>query len=218
MSQVYNPGCALMLYKPHYADKILLLIRTDKHEICCHHEPRLPGGTEIINTCPGCDKRFGSLYEGISTISLWEVIASSETFPFPDYQGLTMTIHDACPVRNRSTVHDAIRMLLEKMNINITETEKNRCQSACCGDSSYPALPIDRVHEKMQERANSMPVNDVCVYCVSCIKSMNIGGKKPRYILDLLFNEETESDICDTAEWHEQIKAVIEASAQSARE
>ena len=214
MPQVYNPGCALMLYKPHYDDKLLPLLNLDKHETCCHHEPRLPHGTEIINTCPGCDKRFGSRYEGISTISLWEIIITNETFPFPDYQGLKMAIHDACPVRNRSAVHDAMRRLLEKMNINIVEAEKSRCQSVCCGDSSYPALPIDRIHEKMRERANSMPVNDVCVYCVSCIKSMNIGGKKPRYILDLLFNEETESEICDTSEWHDQIKTLIEASSK----
>ena len=212
MLKVYNPGCALLLYKPHYADKLLSFLNVNRHEICCHHEPRMPAGTEIINTCPGCDKRFGSLYEGISTISLWEVIAASETFPFPNYQGITMTIHDACPVRNRGAVHNAMRTLLEKMNITIVETEKNRSRSICCGDSSYPALPLEQVHEKMRERANAMPVENVCVYCVSCIKSMNIGGKRPRYILDLLLGEETESEVCDTVEWHEKVKAFIEAA------
>jgi Fe-S oxidoreductase len=211
MPQVYNPGCALMLYKPHYADKILSFLNVENHEICCHHEPKLPIGTEIINTCPGCDKRFGSIYDGISTVSLWEVIAKSETFPFPDYQGKTMTIHDACPIRKRDDVHDAIRTLLKKMNVNILEAERNRSNSVCCGDSFYPKLPIDQVHIKMKERAESMPCEDVCVYCVSCVKSMNIGGRKPRYILDLLFGEETESEVCDTAEWHDRVKAYIEA-------
>ena len=50
-----------------------------------------------------------------------------------------------------------------------------------------------------------MPVEDVVVYCVSCVKSMFIGGKKPRYMMDLLFGEETLPQITDTAEWHRQI-------------
>jgi len=212
MPKLYNPGCALMLYKPHYADKLLKILGVKKHDICCHHNPNVESGTEIINTCAGCDKRFGSLYEGVSTISLWEVIAKDETFPFPNYDKLELSVHDACPVRNRSEVHDAIRELLKKMNIKIVEAEKIRKNSICCGDNFYPSLPIEKVHEKMRERANSMPTDDVCVYCVSCIKSMNIGGKRPRYILDLLFNEQTESKICDTVKWHEQINDYMEST------
>ena len=41
-------------------------------------------------------------------------------------------------------------------------------------------------------RASEMPWNDVVVYCSSCIMSMTQGGKQPRYILDLIFGEETE--------------------------
>ena len=50
-----------------------------------------------------------------------------------------------------------------------------------------------------------MPVEDVVVYCVSCVKSMFIGGKKPRYMVDLLFGEETMPQITETVEWHRQI-------------
>jgi hypothetical protein len=50
-----------------------------------------------------------------------------------------------------------------------------------------------------------MPVEDVVVYCVSCVKSMFIGGKKPRYMVDLLFGEETLPQTTETVEWHGQI-------------
>ena len=36
-----------------------------------------------------------------------------------------------------------------------------------------------------------MPAEDVVVYCVSCAKAMFIGGKRPRYLVDLLFGEAT---------------------------
>jgi Fe-S oxidoreductase len=169
------------------------------HTICCRHDPKLPTGTRIINTCAGCDKRFGSLYKGLTTVSLWEVLANSNSFQFPDYHGLEMTIHDACPVRTNSRVHDAIRTLLQKMNIKIIEAPLNRSESQCCGDSGYPSLASELIVSQMKKRANTMPCPDVCVYCVSCIKSMHIGGKQPRYILDLLFQEPTEPQIYDTA-------------------
>jgi Fe-S oxidoreductase len=121
-----------------------------------------------------------------------------------------MTVHDACPVRTKSQVHNAIRALLKKMNITIIEAANNGTHSICCGDSFYPALPLDEIHEKMKTRAASMPCEDVCVYCVSCVKSMHIGGKKPRYILDLLFNESTDPQIYDTVKWHDMVQAYID--------
>lgn len=214
MKQVYNPGCALLIYKPEYASRILKILNDELHEIemhtvCCRHAPGI-SNTEIINTCAGCDRRFGSLYDGITTISLWQILAESKTFLFPDYNGLTMTIHDACPVRTKSEVHKAIRTLLTKMNINVIEAEYNCAKSVCCGDDLYPKLPVEQVHKKMKERADSMPCQEVCVYCVSCIKSMHIGGKTPRYILDLLFKQPTTAGIYDTVEWHKQLDDFIE--------
>lgn len=213
--KVYNPGCALMLYKPETAEKVFEFLMKNKeisdlHSVCCRHDPLLPNGTEIINTCAGCDRRFSSLYGGITTISLWKVLAERENFQFPDYGGLKMTIHDACPVRSKPQVHKAIRILLQKMNIEVIEAEYNGTDSICCGDNFYPSLPIEQVHEKMKERAVSMPCNDVVVYCVSCVKAMHIGGKKPRYILDLLFNEATEPEVFDTIQWHKELQKYID--------
>lgn len=62
----------------------------------------------------------------------------------------------------------------------------------------------------MKKRANSMPCDHVVVYCVSCIKSMHIGGKKPRYILDLLFNTNTTIGTFDPDAWHEELDRFID--------
>lgn len=71
MKQVYAPGCALMIYKPELATRVLQVLNKDlekitKHLICCRHEPKLKSGTQVINTCAGCDRRYRELYEGIS--------------------------------------------------------------------------------------------------------------------------------------------------------
>jgi len=214
MKKVYAPGCALIIYKPELGRKVLDFLNSDlgnidEHLICCRHEPNLDKGTQIINTCAGCDKRFRELYEGITTISLWEVLAESKTFPFPDYKGKEMSILDACPTRDQDRIHNAVRVLLKRMNIIVIEPEKTRTKGTCCGDSFYGVLPVEQVKEQMKKRAQEMPVEDVVVYCVSCSKSMYIGGKKPRYLVDLLFGEDTIPGTFEPEDWHGEINNFI---------
>jgi Fe-S oxidoreductase len=220
----FNPGCALNIYKPEMAERILKHLNSTRgagdsggaspiqmHSICCHFEPQLEAGSTIINVCAGCDRRFGGTYDGVDTISLWEILDGDESFPLPDYEGAQMSIHDPCPVRKRPTVHNAVRSLLAKMNIEIIEACHIKERSVCCGDTYYPAHPQGKITEKMQERADAMPASNVAVYCVSCVKSMHRGGKRPRYLVDLLFGEDTTPGECDTKIWHKQIEAYQEA-------
>ena len=213
--EIYAPGCALMLYKPGLAEKITAFLNRNEtpaaaHPICCRHEPGLERGTRVIKTCAGCDKRFRTLYEGISTISLWEVLAADDTFPFPDYGGVEMTVHDACPTRTEVRVHKAVRELLRRMNIAAVEAERAGTKAVCCGDSFHGSLPPEKVKERMRQRARSMPCEDVVVYCVSCVKAMYIGGKKPRYLVDLLFGETTEAGEFEPELWHGLLEKYIE--------
>lgn len=214
MSRVFSPGCALMIYKPALADRVLKYLKEnydcdDKHLTCCKHEPNLKKGTEIINVCSGCHKRYSELYEGISTISLWEVLAKSETFPFPDYGGKAMTIHDACPTRANGKIHNAIRTLLSRMNIKVVEPSNTRENAVCCGDSFYGVIPDEKVKLQMKKRADEMLLENVVVHCISCVKSMINGGKTPRYLVDLLFNEETYGGECDPSKWHDCLDEFI---------
>lgn len=215
MSRVFAPGCALMLYKPESAARMLEFLARESgvtagHLTCCRHEPKLPAGTQVVNVCAGCDRRYRTLYEGVTTVSLWEVLAWSDTFPFPDYHGQTMTVLDACPTRDQDRVHEAVRTLLERMNVRVVEPARTRTQGACCGDSFYGVLPVDQVKDQMRKRAGEMPAEDVVVYCVSCCKAMHIGGRRPRYLVDLLLGEETTPGTFEPDEWHAQLSRFIE--------
>lgn len=216
MKQVYAPGCALMIYKPELAQKVLAFLNKElgdipEHLICCRHSPKLPSGTTVINTCAGCDRRYRELYEGVSTISLWEILAECTGFPFPDYSGIEVSIHDACPTRSEERVHNAVRKLLEKMNIKVIEPKNTRSEAICCGDSFYGILPPEEVKEQMKKRSQEMPADNVVVYCVSCIKAMHIGEKTPRYLVDLLFGESTSAGTYDTEAWHKELQNFIDA-------
>lgn len=216
MNRIFAPGCALMIYKPELGQKALKFLQGElgnvgEHLTCCRHEPNLPAGTQIVNTCAGCDRRYRQLYEGITTVSLWELLAENEAFCFPDYSGQVMTVLDACPTRDQDRVHDAVRALLRRMNIRVVEPAATRRKGVCCGDSFYGVLPADEVKERMKIRAAEMPCADVVVYCVSCCKSMHIGGKKPRYLLDLLFGEPTLPGTFEPEQWHGELDTFIAA-------
>lgn len=215
MSLVFAPGCALSIYKPRLTSALLEFLDTElggvpEHTTCCRHEPNLAQGTRVINVCAGCDRRYRELYEGVSTVSLWEILAESESFPFPDYGGARMAVHDACPTRSESRVHDAVRTLLERMNIETVEPSATRTGAICCGDSFFGELADEKVVDLMRKRAESMPADDVAVYCVSCIKAMANGGKRPRYLVDLLFGEETLPGETDPTVWHDELERYVE--------
>jgi Fe-S oxidoreductase len=213
---VFAPGCALMLYKPELAEKLHSMLNEHFGEMellltCCQHPPQVPQGTLVINVCPGCHKRFGNDYENTSKNSLWEILAGSDYFPFPDYKGRRMSILDACPTRDQKKIHNAIRKILQKMNIILVEPKNTRTKSTCCGDSFYGLIPTEDVKELMVKRTSEMPEDDVAVYCISCVKAVYIGGKKPQYLVDLLFSEETFPKTFEPDDWHKDLSAYIDA-------
>lgn len=214
MKRIYAPGCAFTLYKPDLAERIHSVLNKNLGDMdqltnCCKNEPQLEPGSEVISTCPGCDKRYRTNYEDSSNISLWEILADSDFFPFPDYKRKKMTIIDACPVRDQTRVHNAVRTVIQKMNITLIEPESTRTKSICCGDSFWGEIPTDKVKNQMIKRTSQMPVEDVIVYCVSCSKSVFIGGKTPHYLIDLLFNQKTIPKTIEPDLWHKEIDDYI---------
>lgn len=217
MSHIFTPGCALLLYKPHLADKAQQYLnnlgyQVEISRICCRHDQKRTETTPAIVVCSGCARRFRREHELIEPTTLWQIMAADTALSLPDYQGAAMSLQDACPTKKRPEVPDAIRQLLQRMNIRLIEAEQNRAGAVCCGDSFHNQLSPTEVQEKMRQRAAAMPCDEVVVHCVSCIKSLANGAKKPRYLLDLVFNEPTIPGTVNTVAWHEELSEAIENS------
>ena len=212
----FNPGCAMSAYKPKLPEQLWKLLCEHLgvvkfHNICCRHAPKLPAGSTVINNCAGCDRRFRSLYENINTISVWEVLNAFDELRLPDHSGLVVSIHDSCGYRHKPQVHQAIRSLLRKMNVEIRETEFSGTRSVCCGDNFYGYVPNEIVEKRIQERADQFPCEKVVVTCIGCVRAMTAGGKEPVYLPDLLLNY-TTSLLPDTLdEYHKTLNAYIDA-------
>lgn len=213
----FNPGCATSVHNPKSEERIFKLLKDHfdqikMHKRCCKHDPNLPDGSTIINNCAGCDRRFRSLYEGIQTISLWEVLSGIDDLQLPDYNGIQVSVQDSCSYRPKPQVHKAVRTLLKRMNIQVVETKAHGTQSICCGDNFYTRIPDIEVRAFQKTRVSQMPCNDVVVYCVSCIKSMSIGGKTAHHLLDLILEQPTFVGETDLETYHTSIQFHIDKS------
>ena len=213
MDIYYSPSCALSLYKPELAEKTgLLLSKFEKipaFRRCCHVNPELSEGVFIINVCPGCDRRFSTLYEGVSTVTLWEYLAD-KSIPLPDYGEKVMAVHDPCSVRGKDAVYDAVRALLRRMNITVAEPEFNRAKSRCCGSTTHGKVSKEELRKISRRRAEEMPSEEVVVYCVSCMKYLyHGGGRRVRHLIDLLFEKESVPEPSDPDIWQAEISGYI---------
>lgn len=211
----FNPGCAMSIYKPKLPHIISNILKDrfehiQMHSVCCRHNPQIPQGSIIINNCAGCDRRFRSLYEGINTISLWEVLDSFSDLKLPNYTGLTVSVHDSCGYRHKPQVHQAIRNLLAKMHIDIVESKFSRTESVCCGDNFYGYVPNADVEKRIRMRATQLPSDNVVVYCIGCVRAMEFAGKTPLYLPDLILDRKTEMMQDTLDEYHLKLEQYID--------
>lgn len=59
MNNLYVPGCALMSYKPHLADRLMNFLSSqyeDYHTLynCCFNHPEINPETHILTPCVAC--------------------------------------------------------------------------------------------------------------------------------------------------------------------
>lgn len=207
---LYAPGCALMVYKPYLADKLKDIIEQTYSPVntllsCCLHKPTVNPGTNIITACATCAEQYTKKYPDCTSIFFLSELAESNNFPFPDYKGAKMSIQDTCSARSKPEYLNAIRKLLKRMNITLVEPQRSGARSKCCGQVFYGKVNTLKVESLMKVRADEMPSHDVIVYCASCIMSMSVGGKCPRYIIDLLFNEPTEFKGLRVESWNNRL-------------
>ena len=195
MKTIFAPGCALHKYKPDLIEKIrqFLLEREIIDEMsltCCKDCESSDEQMTVIDCCPGCSYKYGVIYPNADIVSLWKVLIDTD-FPFPDYHGQRMSIHDSCRSRQRysTEMQSAARELCKKMNTTLVEPVHTRETTTCCGGCEQDR---ERRIRMAEARAEEFTENDVVVYCTACVRSFSVTDKTPRHLLDLLFNEPTE--------------------------
>ena len=100
-----------------------------------------------------------------------------------DYHGKEMTIHDACHARGRnsSEMQESVRKLCSKMNISLIEPSLTKDETPCCGGC---AKSIETRKRMAFNRCESLPLDDVVLYCTGCVRSFSVTKAVPHHLLE----------------------------------
>lgn len=151
------------------------------------------GAETIIVACQSCHGIFGT-YGKQNVISLWELLPE---IGLPESQlgigkgsDVKFNIHDSCPTRNVTKIHDGIRWIMEKLGYEVEELENSREKTRCCGFGGMIVPAVPEVAKKvMNRRAKETTTGHMVTYCAACRESMENGGADALHIVDLIFGD-----------------------------
>ncbi|GHV69059.1 hypothetical protein AGMMS49928_10200 [Spirochaetia bacterium] len=148
MAKIFFPSCQNKIAYPNASEKLReYLIASYGVEIiagCCRSEYSKLSSEDtaivICNTCFACCKKLSNVG---NIIYVWEIIDSDNKFPFPSYNGEKITVQDCWRTIGRNDIHNAVRSLLKKMDLEPIELDENRDKSRFCGGiTAYMQQPV----------------------------------------------------------------------------
>lgn len=215
--RVFIPGCSLPSYNPKLVEKTLEYLQeklpgTGAILKCCGKPTKALGqvekfkerygelqaeidhlgADEIIVACQSCFLTMSEYSPKQKVISLWELLPEiglpKEAVGIGNDSDVVFAIHDSCPTRDRSTIHDGIRWIIKELGYKTEEPPHTRETTRCCGFGGMvvPANP-DLALRVMKRRTDEVESDYMVAYCAACRESMVKGGKKAVHILDLVF-------------------------------
>ncbi|WP_432663060.1 (Fe-S)-binding protein [Wukongibacter baidiensis] len=216
--RVFIPGCSLPSYNPEAVKKTLEHLQnklpgTGAILKCCgkptkalgqvdkfkerykefQDEVDRVGAEEIIVACQSCFLTMSEYSPNQKVISLWELLPQiglpEEVVGIGKNSDIVFAIHDSCPTRKQTSIHDGIRWIIKELGYKIEEPPHTRENTRCCGFGGMvvPANP-DLALRVMKRRTAEIESDYVVAYCAACRESMVKGGKKTVHILDLIFD------------------------------
>lgn len=149
------------------------------------------GVEELIVACQNCKKTIET-YGTVRTRSLWEVLPEigipEECRGKGEDTGTVFTIHDSCPTRDDKAIHDGIRWLMNELGYEVVEAEDSREKTRCCGAGGMAGYVNPEARDRaVRQRLDTLPADNIVVYCGTCRSTLALGGGRVWHILDLLF-------------------------------
>jgi len=131
------------------------------------------GIKNVLVACPNCYKVFVRHGTGLSTKTIYEVLAEDGTEGkggVPD----KVTIHDPCAVRFEVGIHESVRKLIGKQGYAVEEMAHSGRRTLCCGEGGavgaiVPGLAANWGRLRQEEGAG----RKIITYCAGCANKLS---------------------------------------------
>lgn len=202
---IYFPSCNFTKASPQTAKKTRTFFQERMSVAgCCLYDKKTYQSEDIaLVLCQACRSQLESK---IKTKSIWEYFDEDPTFVYPDYKHQKMYLQDCFRDKEHPEIHQAVRNLLIKMNIDVIEIANNKENANFCGTlhfettnpsilnliNQYPDTKISKLPEDVQialmkdytqQFQEDIPV---IVDCNRCLKGIQMGGKEAVHLLNLI--------------------------------
>lgn len=143
----------------------------------------------IIVACPNCYKIFNTHGKEFEIKTIYEIMAENgleKTNAVSD----TVAVHDPCPTRFDTGIHDAVRSLIKARGLNIAETLHKKEKTLCCGEGgAVGCLSPELSSAWTIKRTKESSPCKIASYCAGCVTLLS---KKADsfHLLDLVFEPE----------------------------
>lgn len=234
--RVFFPGCSLSSYSPDIVMEINNYLKLENIDIilnCCGNptyvvgdeerfnnyyselSKKFEGVDEVIVACQNCYKTIEKYSPDIKIKSLYELIAEigipKSKFGFGKNIDIVFSIHDPCPTRMETNIHDSIRKIMIQLDLKVSELEYSRENTMCCGSGGMLMITNKTIALKQKNKRGNQAKSDyVITYCQECVESMKVSGKKSIHILDILFNKNMSNfnqiELSTTTKWINRYK------------
>lgn len=221
--KIFLPGCSLSSYSPDIVIKTYEYLKYNIDSIslaveCCGKPTLIMGDTdkfekyyskldnlfeennisEVIVACPNCFDTIRNSSKCVKVTSLWSIINEYKIPRELENHYIDIekkfSLHDPCPVRYETKIHEDVRHILTDLGVKVVEFDKNRENTECCGAGAMVRVTNPKISiRQTKRRASEAKTDTVISYCESCCESMISVGKKSLHILDFIFNEEVIS-------------------------
>jgi Fe-S oxidoreductase len=128
------------------------------------------GVQQVLVACPSCYRVWKDYGGPVRVRSIYELLVESgplETIS----SSMEVTVHDPCPTRNDSAIHEAVRGLLTAMGFSLREMKHHGRKTICCGEGGAACfLAPDIVGNWSIARAQEAAGQYMVTYCAGCIQ------------------------------------------------
>jgi Fe-S oxidoreductase len=164
------------------------------------------GIQRIVTACPHCFNTLKNEYPSLGgnyqvvhhTQLINELLESGRlSIEGGPYKGKKITYHDSCYLGRSNGIYEAPRMVIERLDADLTEMKRCKTNGLCCGaggaqmfkeaEKGDKEINIERAEEALSTNAEIIAVN--CPFCMTMMKD----GTKH-------FEKEDQVEVLDIAE------------------
>lgn len=140
----------------------------------------------VIVACPNCYKIFNTFGAPLKVETVYDVMARHG---LDDHQlEGSITVHDPCPVRNNTGIHESVRSLVQARGLDIIKTSHIEKNTFCCGEGGAAGCVSPGFADKWADkRAKESLPHKIVTYCAGCVNHMSAKADT-FHVLDLVFD------------------------------